>query len=102
MKTGKQQELDLEALQNDFSSSSKSRSREEFSIGERKRDSMEIMRIMLGDSNKEGLLDNLDTSHNEPLVKETKLQQMLSIDLSFNEREEYLHMMKKFPTLFII
>ena len=59
------------------------------------------MGITLGDSNREGVQDNLDTSYNKPLVKDCKIQQMLSNNLSFNETEEYLCMMKRFPTLLI-
>ena len=49
----------------------------------------------MGNSNREEL------QNSEPLVEESKLQQMLSKDLSLDERKEYLHMMKRFPTLFI-
>ena len=34
-------------------------------------------------------------------MEESKLQQMLSTNLSLDERKEYLHMMKRFSTLFI-
>ena len=57
-----------------FSSDTISSSKKEFSIGESDDDSMEIMGFTLGDSNKKGLLDSLDTSQNEPLVEESKLQ----------------------------
>ena len=75
MKTGKQQELDLEALKDDFSSDTTSSSEEESSIDESGEDSMEIMGITLGDSNRDGLQeDNPSIPHNKPLVEESKLQ----------------------------
>ena len=43
--------------------------------------------------------DNLGTSYyNEPLVEETKLQQMVSNDISFDKREEYL---RRFLLVFV-
>ena len=102
MKTRRQQKLDLEASKDDLSSDTTSSLEEESSIGDtRSEDSMEIMGITLSNSNKDGLQDNLGTSYNEPLVEETKLQQMLSTHLSFDEREEYLQMQRRFPTLLI-
>ena len=41
---------------------------EESSIGESSEDSLEIMGILLGNFNKEGLQDNPNISHNKPLV----------------------------------
>ena len=58
------------------------------------------MGITLGNP-KEGLQDNPSTPYREPLVEESKLQQMLSIDLSLDEREDYLCMLRRFPTLFM-
>ena len=95
MKTGSQQELDLKALEDEFSSNTTSSSEEESSTSESSKDSVDIMGIAMGDSNKEEL------QNSEPLVEESKLQQMLSLDLSLDERKDYLHMMKRFPTLFI-
>ena len=95
MKTRKQQELDLKALENEFSSNKTSISKEESSTSESSEDSMDIMGIMMGDSNREELQDS------EPLVEESKLEQMMSTNLSFDESKEYLHMMKRFPILFI-
>ena len=96
MKIGKQQELDLKALEDDISNDTTSSSEEESSTtSESSEYLVEIMGITMGDSNKEEL-------HNsEPVVEESKLQQMLFTDLSLDERKEYLHMMKRFPTLFI-
>ena len=100
MKTGRQQELDLEASEDDFTSDTTSSSEEETSTGDSSEDSVEIMGITLGNP-KEGLQDNPSTPYREPLVEESKLQQMLSIDLSLDEREDYLCMLRRFPTLFI-
>ena len=55
MKTGKQRELDLEALEDDFSSDTTSSSEEKSSKYASREDSMEIMGIKLGDSNRDGL-----------------------------------------------
>ena len=49
----------------------------------------------MGNTNREEL------QNSEPLVEESKLQHMLSTDLSLDERKEYLHTLKRFPTLFI-
>ena len=59
------------------------------------------MGITLGNSNKDRLQDNLGTSYSKSLMEESKLQHMMSIDLSLDEREEYLCMLRRFPTLFI-
>ena len=78
-------------MEDDFSNDTTSSSKEESSTSESSKDSMDIMGIALGDSNKEEL------QNSEPLVEESKLQQMLSSDLSLDERKDYLHMMKRFP-----
>ena len=101
MKTRRQQELDLKALEDEFSSVTTSSSEEESSTSESREESMEIMGITSGDSNRNGLQDNPSTPHNKPLVEESKLQQMWSTDLSFDERKEYLCMLRRFPMLFI-
>ena len=86
--------MDLEASEDDFTSDTTSSSEEETFAGDGSKDSMEIMGITLGNP-KEGLQDNPSTPYREPLVEESKLQQMLSIDLSLDEREEYLCMLRK-------
>ena len=53
MKTRKQQELDLEVLEDEFSSNTTSRFEEESSTSESGDDSMEIIGIILGNSNKD-------------------------------------------------
>ena len=78
MKMGKQKELDLEALEDYFSSNTTLSSKEESSTGESSQDSMEIMGVTLGNYNKEGLQDNPSTSYSKPFVEESNLQQILS------------------------
>ena len=73
MKTRRQQELDLEALKDDFTSGTTSSLEDETFTGDSSEDSMEIMGITLGNS-KEGLQDNPGTSYNKPLVEESRLQ----------------------------
>ena len=72
MKIGRQQELDLEALKDDFTSDTTSSSEEETSTGDSSEESLEIMGITLGNS-KEGLQDNPGTSYSKPLVEESRL-----------------------------
>ena len=73
MKTRRQQELDLEALEDEFSSDTTS-SLEDKSSLDSSEDLVEIMGFTLDNSNKEGLQDNLGTSYSKPVVKESKLQ----------------------------
>ena len=77
----------MEASKDDFSSVTASSLEEESSTSDSSEDSLQIMGITLGNSYKKGLQDNPNISHNEPLVEESKLQQMLSIDLFSNKRE---------------
>ena len=53
MKTRKQQELDLKALEDEFSSDTTSSSKEESSSSESSDNFVEIMGITMGDSNRE-------------------------------------------------
>ena len=82
-------------MKDEFSNDATSSSEEESSTSESSKDFVDIMGITMGDSSREEL------QNSEPLVEESKLQQMLSTNLSLDERKEYLHMMKRFPTLFI-
>ena len=77
MKTGRQQELDLEALKDDFTSDTTSSLGEESSLGVSSEDLVEIMGITLHNSKKEGFQDNLSTSYSKPLVEESKLQLLI-------------------------
>ena len=72
MKTGRQQELGLEALEDDFSSETTSSLEEETSTGDSSEDLVDIMGITLGNS-KERLQENLGTSYNKPLVEKSRL-----------------------------
>ena len=73
MRIGKQQELDLEASINEFSSDTTSRFDEEYSISESSDSSIEIMGVTICDPYREGLLNDLDVSHTKPLVEGSEI-----------------------------
>ena len=59
------------------------------------------MGITIDEPRRRNSLEDSSICHVEPLVEESKLQQMHLANLSLDEQDKYLTIVKKFSTLFI-